>query len=309
MSIPGALCERRILTADYLETCFKEQNISYCERRIEEDKQSLKREKSCIWEICVGMEYNRAKRTKHLRGADVACMCSQRKKKNGRHKKNSCPFYNTVSKASLLVSTFMLISLDRRCSTSSKYNRLRAKISLKSVVKLTNDKTWRFISAAPWKKGNTHGVIESLFSISLCRPRSKGEYLFVIAQLLFGLLLFATVLGHVANIVTSVSAARKEFQGEWKADPIISLALASFSQRKNRAPRTTIAIVPGAIVPFWETFVARHRSIVPRACASWFAVNTAQRRIFLFVRAAVKRNTRVKTCHDTCSDISASQRT
>nr|CAD7569254.1 unnamed protein product [Timema californicum] len=50
----------------------------------------------------------------------------------------------------------------------------------------------------------------------LPRPRSKGEYLFVIVQLLFGLLLFATVLGHVANIVTSVSAARKEFQErEW----------------------------------------------------------------------------------------------
>ncbi|XP_039295982.1 cyclic nucleotide-gated cation channel alpha-3 isoform X3 [Nilaparvata lugens] len=48
----------------------------------------------------------------------------------------------------------------------------------------------------------------------LPRPRSKGEYLFVILQLLFGLLLFATVLGHVANIVTSVSAARKEFQAK-----------------------------------------------------------------------------------------------
>ncbi|XP_025834701.1 cyclic nucleotide-gated cation channel alpha-3-like [Agrilus planipennis] len=46
----------------------------------------------------------------------------------------------------------------------------------------------------------------------LPRPRNKGEYLFVILQLLFGLMLFATVLGHVANIVTSVSAARKEFQ-------------------------------------------------------------------------------------------------
>ncbi|KAF9415227.1 hypothetical protein HW555_007103, partial [Spodoptera exigua] len=46
----------------------------------------------------------------------------------------------------------------------------------------------------------------------LPRPRSKGEYVFVIAQLLFGLMLFATVLGHVANIVTSVSTARKEFQ-------------------------------------------------------------------------------------------------
>ncbi|XP_034249388.1 cyclic nucleotide-gated cation channel alpha-3 [Thrips palmi] len=48
----------------------------------------------------------------------------------------------------------------------------------------------------------------------LPRPRSKGEYMFVIGQLLFGLLLFATVLGHVANIVTSVSTARKEFQAK-----------------------------------------------------------------------------------------------
>lgn len=49
----------------------------------------------------------------------------------------------------------------------------------------------------------------------LPKPRSKGEYVFVILQLLFGLMLFATVLGHVANIVTSVSAARKEFQGKY----------------------------------------------------------------------------------------------
>ncbi|XP_036331245.1 cyclic nucleotide-gated cation channel alpha-3 [Rhagoletis pomonella] len=48
----------------------------------------------------------------------------------------------------------------------------------------------------------------------LPKPRSKGEYVFVILQLLFGLMLFATVLGHVANIVTSVSAARKEFQAK-----------------------------------------------------------------------------------------------
>lgn len=50
----------------------------------------------------------------------------------------------------------------------------------------------------------------------LPRPRSKPEYVYVICQLLFGLMLFATVLGHVANIVTSVSAARKEFQGIYK---------------------------------------------------------------------------------------------
>lgn len=44
-------------------------------------------------------------------------------------------------------------------------------------------------------------------------PRSLPEYLFVIFELLFALLLFATVLGHIANIVSNVSAARKEFQG------------------------------------------------------------------------------------------------
>jgi cyclic nucleotide gated channel alpha 3 len=35
----------------------------------------------------------------------------------------------------------------------------------------------------------------------------------VVVELIFGLILFAWVLGHVANIVTNVNAARKEFQG------------------------------------------------------------------------------------------------
>ncbi|OWA53501.1 Cyclic nucleotide-gated cation channel alpha-3 [Hypsibius exemplaris] len=46
------------------------------------------------------------------------------------------------------------------------------------------------------------------------RPLSRVEYIFVIGELIVGLLLFATVLGHVANIVTSVSTARKEFQAK-----------------------------------------------------------------------------------------------
>jgi len=45
-------------------------------------------------------------------------------------------------------------------------------------------------------------------------PQSKEEYVFIIIEFVFGLLLFATILGHVANIVTSISAARKEFQGK-----------------------------------------------------------------------------------------------
>lgn len=56
----------------------------------------------------------------------------------------------------------------------------------------------------------------------LPKPRSNFEYGFVIMQLLFGLLLFATVLGHVASIVVSVSASKKEFQGKLN---LISLIL------------------------------------------------------------------------------------
>ena len=48
----------------------------------------------------------------------------------------------------------------------------------------------------------------------LPRPKHKGEYVFVICQFVFGLLLFASILGHVAHIVTSLSAARKDFQGK-----------------------------------------------------------------------------------------------
>lgn len=45
------------------------------------------------------------------------------------------------------------------------------------------------------------------------RPRNKGEYIFLIIELIMGLFLMATVLGHVANIVTTLSSARSSFQG------------------------------------------------------------------------------------------------
>ena len=49
-------------------------------------------------------------------------------------------------------------------------------------------------------------------------PSSTNETIFVLFELLVGLLTFGTVLGYIANIVTNVSAARKEFQGERKED-------------------------------------------------------------------------------------------
>ncbi|KAJ8680561.1 hypothetical protein QAD02_016348 [Eretmocerus hayati] len=77
----------------------------------------------------------------------------------------------------------------------------------------------------------------------LPRPRSKGEYLFVIVQLLFGLLLFATVLGHVANIVTSVSAARKEFQGKLLCSSIFQLSLCIGTECMNPSGHMNLRVV------------------------------------------------------------------
>ncbi|XP_014669591.1 PREDICTED: cyclic nucleotide-gated channel rod photoreceptor subunit alpha-like [Priapulus caudatus] len=48
----------------------------------------------------------------------------------------------------------------------------------------------------------------------LPKPRTNVEYLFCIMETIASLLLFATVLGHVANIVTNISTARKEFQAK-----------------------------------------------------------------------------------------------
>ena len=45
-------------------------------------------------------------------------------------------------------------------------------------------------------------------------PKTRADFLYVIFELVIGLITFATVLGYIANIVTNVSAARKDFQGK-----------------------------------------------------------------------------------------------
>ena len=50
----------------------------------------------------------------------------------------------------------------------------------------------------------------------LPQPSTKVQYLYVIFEIVVGLITFATVLGYIANIVTNVSAARKDFQGKIK---------------------------------------------------------------------------------------------
>lgn len=73
----------------------------------------------------------------------------------------------------------------------------------------------------------------------LPKPRSNGEYAFVICQLLFGLLLFATVLGHVASIVVSVSAGRKEFQGKFIPAGLFNVLTKHLFKVQNCYPRKT----------------------------------------------------------------------
>ena len=48
------------------------------------------------------------------------------------------------------------------------------------------------------------------------KPESKEDYIFLSIQIVFALLLFATIMGHVASIVSNLSNARKDFQGRKK---------------------------------------------------------------------------------------------
>ncbi|CAF3238792.1 unnamed protein product [Rotaria socialis] len=49
------------------------------------------------------------------------------------------------------------------------------------------------------------------------KPASKEDYIFLSVELIFALLLFATIMGHVASIVSNLSNARKDFQAKLDA--------------------------------------------------------------------------------------------
>ena len=46
----------------------------------------------------------------------------------------------------------------------------------------------------------------------IANPKTNADYLFSVLQLIIGLLLFATIMGHVGYIVSNLSNARKDFQ-------------------------------------------------------------------------------------------------
>ncbi|KAK3095924.1 hypothetical protein FSP39_020866 [Pinctada imbricata] len=68
-----------------------------------------------------------------------------------------------------------------------------------------------------------HGLYWSTLTLTtfgnLPTPITNRDYMFIIFEMIFGLLLFATVLGHIANIVANISAARKDFQGKIHSFP------------------------------------------------------------------------------------------
>lgn len=91
------------------------------------------------------------------------------------------------------------------------------------VTKHLDNKRWNFPQPAEGMTVDVltlylHSLYWSTLTLTtigdLPRPAANGEYVFVICEFVFGLLLFSSVLGHVAHIVTSLSAARKDFQGK-----------------------------------------------------------------------------------------------
>ncbi|CAM1296306.1 Uncharacterised protein g1524 [Pycnogonum litorale] len=107
-------------------------------------------------------------------------------------------------------------------NTSSQYAREQADISwdVPLAVWRVNNETGR-----PERLDVFYEYLHSFYWSTLTlttignlpRPHTKPEFVFIIFELIFALFLFATVLGHVANIVTNVSAARKEFQAKLDA--------------------------------------------------------------------------------------------
>ena len=68
------------------------------------------------------------------------------------------------------------------------------------------EETYQYLKTFYWST-----MIMTLIG-GLPRPHTKAEYLFISIEMVFALLLFATIMGQVAYIVANLGNARKEFQ-------------------------------------------------------------------------------------------------
>ena len=79
------------------------------------------------------------------------------------------------------------------------------------------------------------------------QPTSKEDYIFLSIELIFALLLFATIMGHVASIVANLSNARKDFQG--KKNEVFHSCISLFVVAKLDAVKTYMSLrrVPNSL--------------------------------------------------------------
>ena len=110
----------------------------------------------------------------------------------------------------------------------------------------------------------------------LPRPTSKGEHIFVIVEFVFGLLLFASILGHVANIVTSISFARKDFQGRTLFIYMFSfpVVVCSSSCYRPRLARFLPAVRAYAVISEGESYVYIRYKIDASLGKNWYQAYT-----------------------------------
>ncbi|KAA0196887.1 hypothetical protein HAZT_HAZT010812 [Hyalella azteca] len=120
---------------------------------------------------------------------------------------NACVFYIIAKKTDCDSIFHLWISEPNSTSPNETHPHPASHHNTTHVVNADNDVMLAYLKSFYW-------CTLALTTIGdLRKPESKCGYIFQNFELMFGLLLFATVLGHVANIVTNVSAARKEFQG------------------------------------------------------------------------------------------------
>ena len=86
-------------------------------------------------------------------------------------------------------------------------------LNFHTVCSLIGDSVMTYLKSVYWT------VLAMTTIGDLPWPQEQSEFLYVIFELVIGLITFATVLGFIANIVTNVSAARKDFQGEYLQYP------------------------------------------------------------------------------------------
>ena len=108
-------------------------------------------------------------------------------------------------------------------SSSSNHNEHYYKSSLYNIHDTNYNQNYRPTKATDLAETDNELLIDYLKAFYLStkimtlvsdmpNPTTSQDYLFAIFELIVALLLFATIMGHVGYIVTSLGNARKEFQ-------------------------------------------------------------------------------------------------